>query len=215
MVAGGLWLCLWRRGAAAWDCSVRVGALWAVADAAARSAGHRRRPHLAVSMPGRRALAILRDRAGDYVRAAGREIGLRRRSGQPLGRPFSACSHDSCIADSTGRAADGACSRPVVATQIDWLPLTRACAGRHPFRDRRLPRGCVPRWLKPSRCAAQPAALADQLGEPKSDGSLSRRRNPRGRRVADRVRRAPVRRTSRRSDARSTPQVSLPAGSMK
>jgi competence protein ComEC len=42
------------------------------------------------------------------------------------------------------------------ATRIDWASITRACAEANiVVSDRRLPRGCQPRWLKLDREALE------------------------------------------------------------
>lgn len=150
MVIGGLWLALWRTRLRRWGLvPFAIGALWALVSPA---------PELLVTGDGRHValvlgdgrVALLRERAGDYVRgmlseAAGHD-------GEPL--PIDAlmqarCSNDLCIA---GMNAGGRRWR-VLATRspyrLDWQRLSRLCASVDiAISERRLPRGCTPRWLK-------------------------------------------------------------------
>lgn len=63
------------------------------------------------------------------------------------------------------------------ATQIDWTTITRACAEADiVVSDRRLPRGCTPRWLKLDRSALErTGSVAIYLGnEPQADTVAAR-----------------------------------------
>jgi competence protein ComEC len=65
---------------------------------------------------------------------------------------FARCGRDSCMADIAG----GGTAWRVLAirsrNRIDWTELTKACADADiVVADRRLPRGCNPRWLKLDR----------------------------------------------------------------
>ena len=70
-------------------------------------------------------------------------------------QPFSACSQ-RCLRRAASRkgAAEWRLLATRSATLIDWATLTRACAQADiVVSDRRLPRGCTPRWLKLDRAA--------------------------------------------------------------
>jgi competence protein ComEC len=153
MVLGGLWICLWRTRWRRWGMlAVAAGGLWAVATPA---------PDLVVTGDGRHlavrtqagGFALLRGRAGDYVRdmlseTSGYEGELE--AIQDL--PTAACSADLCAAD---LIRDGRRWR-ILATRtrnlVDFDPLERACAEADiVVSDRRLPSTCVPRWIKADR----------------------------------------------------------------
>ena len=152
MVVGGIWLCLWtRRWRLLGLVPLLVGAVGAAAartpDLLITGDG----VHLAVVHDGEP--LVLRDRAGDYVRALFAEASGFDGDPADLGsQPFSTCSKDACVA----RIARGAAEWRVLATRsstlIDWATITRACASADiVVSDRRLPRGCTPHWLKLDR----------------------------------------------------------------
>ena len=139
--------------------------------------------HLAVVRDG--TPLILRDRAGDYVRALFAEAsGFDGDPGDLGSRPYSACSQATpasrCIRKGAARWRLLATRS---ATQIDWATLTRACADADiVVSDRRLPRGCSPRWLKLDRTALRAPAARDHLGdEPGSTRSPTASASTRGR----------------------------------
>ena len=153
LVAGGLWICLWRSRIRRWGLVPAVlGALWALATPP---------PDLLVTGDGRHLalrtsagdLAILRGRAGDYVRSL-----LSERSGEEEEftelehAPAAACSEDLCAAD----IVRGGRTWRLLATRsshyVEIPAFARACAEADIIvSDRRLPRSCVPRWLKADR----------------------------------------------------------------
>ena len=157
MVVGGLWLALWTG-------RVRLAGLvpLAVGAAAAATASV---PDLLVTGDGRHLAVVrddgvpvlLRDRAGDYVRDLMAESAAF--DGEPLAlesQRFARCSRDSCVAD----LVEGGHAWRLLAIRsnhrIDWAALTRACADADIIvADRRLPRGCTPRWLKLDRAALE------------------------------------------------------------
>jgi competence protein ComEC len=183
MVAGGLWICLWRTRWRRWGLApVAAGALWAAAtpppDLIVTGDGR----HLALRTPTGE-LAILRGRAGDYVRnilteTAGSDAELH----EIEQLTTASCSKDLCFAD----IVKGGRSWRLRATRtnnlVDFEPLKRACASADiVVSDRRLPRTCIPRWLKADRYfLARTGGLAITLGE-----------HPRVATVADRVGRHP------------------------
>jgi competence protein ComEC len=155
MVCGGLWLCLWNGrirlfGFLPFAMGAIGAALSPTPDILVTNDG----AHVAVVSPDGRP-AILRDRAGDFVQQLLAEnAGY---DGEPeflSDMPYADCSRDACIAV----AARGGRKWRILATRssymIGWSDLTRACAEADiAVSDRRLPRGCVPRWLKLDRTA--------------------------------------------------------------
>jgi competence protein ComEC len=179
MVAGGTWLCLWNTrvrwlGLAPFLTGAAAAAFSPAPDLLVTGVGQ----HLAVvgtdGTP-----YVLRDRAGDYVRSLVAEAsGF---DGDPealAGRPFSACSKDSCVALLRKGSAEWRLLATRSPTRIDWVPFTKACAEADiAVSDRRLPRGCIPRWLKLDRSAlARTGGMAIYLAD-----------KPRVDTVADRV----------------------------
>jgi competence protein ComEC len=178
MVAGGIWLCLWNtRLRLIGFAPILAGAIGAALAPAPDLLITGDGRHLAVVQNG--TPMILRDRAGDYVRSLLAEAsGF---DGDPdllEGQPNSDCSHDACIALLRKGKTEWRLLATRSSNRIDWADLTTAC-----FRadiavsDRRLPRGCTPRWLKLDADALrQTGGLAIYLGK-----------NPRVDSVADRV----------------------------
>ncbi|MCP3733346.1 ComEC family competence protein [Sphingomonas sp. RP10(2022)] len=148
MVGGGLWLALWRtRWRRLGLLPLAVGAIWAWTtpppDLIVTGDGR----HLALRIDGR--LAILRERAGDYTRSMLAENGGV--EGEPAlldDQVAASCSRDACIA----RLSAGGRVWRVLATRstyrLPWAELIAACrAADIVVSERRLPRGCTPRWL--------------------------------------------------------------------
>lgn len=153
MAAGGLWFALWRTRWRRWGAApVLAGAFWALStpspDLLVTGDGR----HLAVRT-GAGDLAILRGRAGDYVRDMLSETsGTAAEMGPLDAARRAACSADLCAAEA-GR--DGT-RWQILATRtknlVEWRDMVRACAGADiVVSDRLLPRGCTPRWLKADR----------------------------------------------------------------
>lgn len=153
IVAGGLWIGLWRtRMRVAGMVPIIVGALWTIAtplpDLLVTGDGR----HLALRTPAGE-VAMLRDRAGDYTQAMLAENGGN--DGAPLllaEQDFARCTRDLCLAE----RVIGARRWRILATRsvyrIDASALIAACARADiVVSDRRLPRRCVPRWLKLDR----------------------------------------------------------------
>ena len=181
MVGGGLWIALWTSRVRWWGVvPFAAGAIAAsfapVPDLLVTGEGQ----HLALvrddGVP-----VLLRSRSGDFVRDLMSEASAH--DGDPANleeQRFARCSRDACIAD----IVEGKHAWRLLAIRsrehIDWVSLTRACADVDiVVADRRMPRGCSPRWLKLDRAALeesggvavylkdQPriATVADQLGE--------------------------------------------------
>ena len=113
-------------------------------------------------------MALLRPRAGDYVRDVLNETGGI--APQPLDLdhlPTAACSADLCLAD---MEAGGRRFRLLATRSSRFVPvdqLARACAEADiAVSDRRLPRSCTPRWLKADRALlSRTGGLSFVLGE--------------------------------------------------
>ena len=152
MVAGGLWLALWRsRARIAGAAPLAIGAVWALMtpppDLLVTGDGR----HLAIRLPDGE-MALLRDRAGDYTRDM-----LGENSGDdelaPLAEQENArCSADLCLID----VVSGSRRWRVAATRsgylVPWEAMTALCRSADiVVSDRRLPQGCTPRWMKLDR----------------------------------------------------------------
>ncbi len=150
LVAGGLWLCLWRTRWRRWGLApAALGALWALSIPAPDLIVTGDGRHLALRTPAG-GFALLRPRAGDYVRDTLAEAGGAEPDFLDLdGLPIAACSPDLCAAhlDRGGRRW-----RLLVTRSrhfVRWEEMVRACAGADiVVADRPLPRACAPRWLR-------------------------------------------------------------------
>jgi competence protein ComEC len=151
IITGGLWIALWRtRMRWAGVLPLTVGAAWAMATAAPDVIVTGDGRHLAIRT-GDGGYALLRERAGDYVRS------LLAESGGVDGElpvlddvPDARCNADVCLATVRGRR--------IAATRsfelVDVRDLISFCRGVDVIvSDRRLPRSCSPRWLKLDRAA--------------------------------------------------------------
>ncbi len=155
MVAGGLWLALWKtRVRLAGLVPAAVGAAWALATPP---------PDLLVTGDGRHlairtddgAMALLRARAGDYVRDmlaenGGVDAALPALADQRAAR----CSPDLCVVsiERGGRRWRIAATRS--SYLLPWAETIALCRSVDIIvADRRLPPGCRPRWLKLDRAA--------------------------------------------------------------
>ncbi len=183
IVAGGLWICLWRtRIRLLGIVPVVAGASWALVTPA---------PDLIVTGDGRHfvlrtdsgTLALLRPRAGDYVRDTLAELSGSEPVFAELERlPAAACSPDLCSAhvDRGGRRWRILATR--TSHHVRWDRMVEACARADiVISDRWLPRGCNPQWLKIDRgLLARTGGLAITFSE-----------RPRVTKVADLVGRHP------------------------
>lgn len=155
MAGGFLWLALWQSRVRYLGLPLALaGALWAVAVP---------RPDVLVTGDGRHlamrtndgGLAILRDRAGDYVRDMLGEAGATDGALPALeDQAGVSCSRDVCL---MARSAGGREWR-ILATRSGYMlpveTLNTACrAVDIVVSDRRLPSGCQPRWLRLDRTA--------------------------------------------------------------
>ena len=177
MVCGGIWLCLWNT-------RLRVLGLVPVALGAA-GAALSPSPDILVTGGGMHVAVvdngtplILRERTGDYVRSLVAEASGFDGDPADLGsRPFSACSNDACVALVRRGGREWRLLATRSANPIDWTTLTRACSDSDiVVSDRRLPRGCTPRWLKlDSAALRKTGGLAIYLGNaPRVDSVAAR-----------------------------------------
>ena len=182
MAAGGIWLCLWNtRLRLIGLIPVAVGALGAAAAPAPDVLITGDGVHLALVHHG--TPLILRERTGDYVRSLVAEASGFEGDPEDLGaQPYSDCSRDSCVALVRKGDAEWRVLATRSRTNIDWAMLTTSCAEAEiVVSDRRLPRGCEPRWLKlDSPALRRTGGVAIYLSK-----------NPRVDTVADRVGRHP------------------------
>ncbi|WP_339347125.1 ComEC/Rec2 family competence protein [uncultured Sphingomonas sp.] len=167
MAAGGLWVALWRtRWRLAGLIPVAIGAGWALATPP---------PDLIVTGDGRHlawrgedgTVAILRDRAGDYVRDTLAEgAGLDDEPALLSQTPGARCNRDLCwLERGTWRvlATRSAYFVPVAAL----VPLCRQAD--IVVSDRRLPRGCRARWVTLDRATlARTGGVAVTLAQRKA-----------------------------------------------
>ena len=167
MVAGGIWLCLWARP---WRLlgliPIAIGAVGAALAPA---------PDLLITGDGRHLAVvengtpfILRDRAGDYVRSLLAEASGYDSEPDILdNQAASDCSRDACVASIRHGDQEWRLLATRSAYRIDWSVFTAACASADiVVADRRLPRGCKPRWLKlDAETLAQTGGLAIYLGK--------------------------------------------------
>ena len=178
MVAGGLWLALWQGRVRMFGLAPFVaGALWTATTAP---------PDILVTGDGRNVViidergtpAILRERSGDYVRGMVSEAaGF---DGEPLAlreQPFARCSEAACVA----AVERGGRRWTLLATRsrdfLRWREMIDACAAVDiVVSDRRLPPGCMPRWLKLDRPALEKSGgVAIRLGaEPRASSVAGR-----------------------------------------
>jgi competence protein ComEC len=163
MAGGGLWLALWRTKWRRWGLApVAAGAAAALAapvpDLLVTGDGR----HLAARAPSGE-LALLRGRAGDYVRdLMSQSAGLEGEAGELEQLRIAECSADFCAARLRGWR--------LLASRSDrWVPIPQlqaACAEADiVVSDRRLPALCRPRWLKADRAMLErTGGLAIALG---------------------------------------------------
>ena len=177
MTVGGLWLCLWVG-------RVRLLGLVPVVLGAA-GAAVTPTPDLLVTGDGMHAAVVadgkpylLRERAGDYVRALVSESSGFDGDPAALGaQPFSACSRDACVARLWRDGHEWRVLATRSSQSIDWVTLTRACASADiVVSARRLPRGCLPRWLKLDRTVLRRSGgVAISLGKHPRVGTVADR----------------------------------------
>ena len=167
IIAGGLWLALWRSRVRWWGAGpVLLGAGLALAapvpDVLVSSDGRQ----VALRLPDGR-LAYLRPRAGDFLRDMWGDAVAGEGDVEASSLPGVACSIDACV---TAVVREGRNWRLLMTRSRDYLDrddFEPACAGADiVVSDRRLPEWCRPRWLKLDRVALQRSgAVTIAMGE--------------------------------------------------
>jgi len=173
MVLGGTWLCLWTSrarllGLVPFAAGAAAAALAPVPDLLVTGDGK----HLALVAPDGTPM-LLRDRSGDFMRSLMSEAsGFDEEPGLLSETRFGACSRDACTAAIQRGGVEWRLLATRSSQRIDWPDLVRACAEADiAVSDRRLPRGCTPRWLKLDReMLGRTGGVAVRLGrEPRID----------------------------------------------
>jgi competence protein ComEC len=167
-VGGGLWILIWRtrwRWAGAVPLTIGIAALLVQPRPDLLVTGDGR--NIAAAVPGG-GYALLRDRAGDFVRDTVSEAaGIDAPLGALVDRDHVECNADFCR---WRQGAEGV-QRIVLASRgrdrIEGAEMAAACAAADVvISDRWLPRECVGRWLTIDRDSlAQSGGLAIYLGE--------------------------------------------------
>lgn len=164
IVCGGIWLCLWetrRRWLGAGVAMAGIAAMLAARPPDIMIDGQGK--HVAVIDGG---IALLRPRAGDYVRSMWQDAAGMADSGNLDSLDAARCTVDSC----TARIVAGGRGWSLLATRsttfIDRDSFAPACAQADiVVSDRRLPDWCTPRWLKLDRTMlAKTGAMTIWLG---------------------------------------------------
>lgn len=168
MAAGGLWFALWKtRMRLAGLVPATAGAVWALTaptpDMLVTGDGR----HFALRTPSGE-IALLRDRAGDYVRDMMAENGGVDAELPALAEQRDArCSPDLCLID----IERGGRRWRIAATRsgylVPWREMMAVCRSVDiVVSDRRLPPGCEPNWLKLDRAMlAKTGGVAITLGK--------------------------------------------------
>ena len=167
-VAGGLWILIWRsswRWAGGVPLALGMAALLVQPRPDLLVTGDGR--NIAASVPGG-GYALLRDRAGDFVRDAMSEAaGIDTALGALANLDHVECNPDFC----RWRQGQGSRQRTILASRgrdrIEGADMAAACAAADVvISDRWLPRECVGRWLTIDRDSlAESGGLAIYLGE--------------------------------------------------
>jgi competence protein ComEC len=169
MVAGGLWLCLWRTRWRWWGVApFALGALWALVTPAPDLLVTGDGRHMAV-IDGGRNIGVLRERAGDYVRSTMAESsGLEGFVPDLDDVEGAACNDDACAVTLRKQGRDWHILGTRTKARFDSTSLTEACAAADiVVSDRRLPNACRPRWLKADApYLARTGGLAVTFGNP-------------------------------------------------
>ncbi|BBE34910.1 ComEC/Rec2 family competence protein [Sphingosinicella microcystinivorans] len=168
LILGGVWFCLWqtrRRWFALLP--VAIGAIGMTTAQPPDLIVDGEGKHLAVVRDG--SVALLRPRAGDYVRSMWADAAGEDTSRDLDAMPNARCTPDSC----TAHIMAGGRAWTLLATRsgllIDRAAFEPACAAADIIvSDRRLPNWCTPRWLKLDRTKlAETGALSIWLSGPR------------------------------------------------
>lgn len=152
IVAGGIWIALWRTGARWLGLApVLIGAIWALSTHAPDILVTGDGRHLAVRTDG--GYALLRPRAGDYVRdMLAESAGFEGELADLDAARGARCSRDAC----TIELIRGTKRWRLLATRstyfVDPAQLRAACRDADiVVSERWLPDWCAPRWIKADR----------------------------------------------------------------
>jgi competence protein ComEC len=167
VIGGLLWMGLWRSRWRWWGgAPLAVGLLWALATPAPDLLVTGDGRHLAIRGADGR-LALLRDRAGDYVRDLLAELSGAEPDFIELdSAPAGACSDALCVYE----LERGGRIWRILATRsrdlVAWRDMIAACAFADiVVSDRMLPPACTPKWLKADRgMLRQTGGLSISLG---------------------------------------------------
>jgi competence protein ComEC len=153
VLLGLLWMGLWRHRWRWWGAApLALGAIWSFAAAPPDLLVTGDGKHLAVRTPTGE-LALLRPRAGEYVRDVLAELsGVEPEFLDLETAPAAACSDALCVYD----LAAGGRKWRILATRsrdlVRWDQMIAACASADIIvSDRTLPEACKPKWLKADR----------------------------------------------------------------
>lgn len=151
MIGSGIWFCLWRSAARLLAVvPFLIGAVWAASvyppDVLISGDGR----HVAIR--GDEGMYLLRPRAGDYVRDMIASVSAEKQAGAIDDLSAARCNSDLCVAD----MERGGVHWRVMATRspylVSWHDMIAACEQADiVVSDRRLPRSCLPQWLKIDR----------------------------------------------------------------
>jgi competence protein ComEC len=181
MIAGGLWIALWRtRARRLGMIPLAIGASWALLtlppDLLVTGDGK----HLAIRSS-KGALYLLRPRAGDYVRAQLSEgSGVQAEALDLDALPGARCTRDLCLAviERDGRRWRLLATRSPYFLDADAFKHVCGWADIA-VSDRRLPWSCKPRWLKLDRPAlSSTGGIAIGLGPPRVGTVIGSDRHP-------------------------------------
>ena len=171
MIMAGLWFCLWRERPRWLALPVFIGgALWASLTSS---------PDLLITSDGRHVavravsggLFLLRPGAGDFTLETLRSVAAETERGSLDQLSSARCSPDLCVADIERRGRRWRLLATRSPYLVPWPAMVRACAGADiVVSNRRLPKGCMPRWLKVDRpLLARTGGLAIRLDPPRID----------------------------------------------
>jgi competence protein ComEC len=180
MIIGGLWLLLWRGRMRLWGllpCALSIVSLAALPP-----------PDLLVTRDGRHVVvrgpdgryAMLRPRAGDYVRDTLAERGGAETLDEIDDFEGARCSADSCLIEIARNEGQKRRTWRILATRSGhlspWRELMSACqASDIVISDRKLPDACAPRWFKADRVLlSQTGGIALTLSPPRVETALSK-----------------------------------------
>jgi len=153
VVVGLLWMGLWRRRWRWWGAAPLVlGGFLALTAAPPDLLVTGDGKHLAVRTP-EGGLALLRPRAGDYVRDLLAELSGAEPDFVDLeGAPAGACSDALCLYELPASERRWRILATRSRDLVRWDEMVAACAAADiVVSDRTLPQGCRPRWLKADR----------------------------------------------------------------